>query len=282
MQTVHRSAGEERVRAVGSTHQGDLAALLSSGVSLSSTSSIPLYHQLHLVLQRGIREVGLQVGDRFPSEEAIARAFSVSRPTASRAIQELANRGRLVRKRGRGTFVHGASLTQFSLLNSHLSFADEMAEHADYSSRVVSKSLTTATSADAEALAVPVSASLIWLRRLHKIEDRPVMVCDSRLSAARFPGLEKRALTEGSLYRTLDEVYGCAVRRAERWVEASELLDDAIAELLGVPLFAPVLELTGLAFAADSEVVEHMAAYVREGVTFKNVIAPGQATEPAP
>jgi hypothetical protein len=58
-------------------------------------------------------------------------------------------------------------------------------------------------------------------------------------------------------------------------VEAAELLDGQVAELLGVELFAPILLLSGLAFADDDGAVEYMTAYVREGVSFKNLIRPG-------
>ena len=256
------------------------ASLLACGVNLSSRSSIPLYHQLCLVLQRGIRELSLNAGDRFPPEEAVARAFSVSRPTANRAIQELISRGWLVRRRGRGTFVNRASPAQLSLLNSRLSFAEEMGEHSNYGSRIVSKRLMRATNADAEALAVPPDAPIVWFRRLHLIDQRAVMVCDSKLSAERFPNLEKEALSRGSLYKTLDQIYGCRVQRAERCAEAAELLDEQVAELLGVPLFAPIMLLTGLAFTSKGEVVEHMTAYVREGVVFKNVIVSDRMVDP--
>ena len=280
MTATGRVSEDGSYRAGHAARPDEPAAVMASGLRVSSKSSIPLYHQVSVVLQRGIRDLGLEVGDRFPAEDSVAQAFSVSRPTASRAIQELIARGWLVRKRGRGTFVHRSAPAQLALLNRHLSFADEMATHVDYSSRIITKQLSTATRADAEALSVPDSASLVWIRRLHTVENRPVMVCDSKLSADRFPGLEKEPLSGGSLYRTLDEGYGCKVQSAERCVEATELLDEHVAELLSVPLFASVLLLSGLAFTTEGDAVEHMVAYVREGVSFKNVIVPETAPEP--
>ena len=94
-----------------------LETLCTYGCSVTSTSSIPLYYQLYMILERGIRDRALQSGDRFPPEEAVAEHFSVSRPTANRAIQELIKRGWLIRKRGRGTFVQRAAPTQLSLLS---------------------------------------------------------------------------------------------------------------------------------------------------------------------
>ena len=257
-----------------------LDTVIASGVHLAPKSSIPLFYQLYVVLQRSIRELRMDAGDRFPSEAAIARAFSVSRPTASRAVQKLLSQGWLSRKRGRGTFVARSSSTQLALLNTRLSFSEEMAAHGDYSVRIITKQVTAATRADVEALSASASTPIVWLRRVHTVEGNPVMVCDSRLSAERFPGLEKTPLAEGSLYRTLEESYGCRVRRAERCVEAAGLLDGHVSELLGVPLFAPILFLSGLAYTADGDIVQHMIAYVREGVSFKNVIMPDHVLNP--
>ena len=267
-------------RAAHVAHPEELAAIIGSGLKLSSKSSIPLYHQLSVVLQRGIRDLGLEVGDRFPPEESIAQVFSVSRPTTNRAIQELIAHGWLVRRRGKGTFVRRSSPAQLALLNRHLSFAEEMAVHGDYNVRIITQQVTAATRADVEALSVSASTPIVWFRRLHTVEGTPVMVCDSRLSAERFPGLEKMSLAKGSLYRTLEESYGCRVRSAERFVEAAGLLDGHVSELLGVPLFAPVLFLSGLACTIDGDIVQHMLAYVREGVSFKNVVMPDHASNP--
>ena len=47
----------------------------------------------------------LKPGDRFENELALARRLNLSRPTTRRAIQELVDKGMLVRKRGVGTQV---------------------------------------------------------------------------------------------------------------------------------------------------------------------------------
>ena len=276
---TERRNGQTRTEAAALSDA--LAEQMASGIQLSADSSIPLYHQLALVLQRQVRDLGLHAGDRFPAEESIAHAFSVSRPTANRAIQELIDREWLSRKRGRGTYVQRSSPAQLALLNRHLSFAEEMAEHADYASRIIVQECLEASPADAEALEIEPDAPIIRIRRLHTIGGRPVMVCDSILVADRFPGLEKRALTSGSLYKTLSEVYDCTITRAERCVEVAELFDGAIAELLALPLFAPILLLSGLAFGGNGKPVEHMSAHVREGVSFRTVIGSDHCTTPA-
>ena len=51
------------------------------------------------------RLAAMSPGDRFPSELDLCREFNVSRMTVNKVITELAKEGRLVRKRGKGSFV---------------------------------------------------------------------------------------------------------------------------------------------------------------------------------
>jgi len=255
-----------------------LDAVSSYGRGVSTSSSIPLYYQLYMILQRGIRDHSLQPGSRFPSEHAIATHFRISRPTVNRAIQELIDRGWLARRRGRGAFVEKAAPTQLSLLNNSLSFSDEMGKREDHRTRIVRRAAIAASEEDAAALGVDMGTPLHYIRRLHRVGEPIVMVCDSKLPADRFPELLQGELVGDSLFRTLQERYGCAVHRAERCVEAAEVLEEDVAELLGIPMFAPILLMTGLAFDAELLPVEVMTAYVREGIMFKNVIAAGDPT----
>jgi DNA-binding GntR family transcriptional regulator len=70
---------------------------------LDHDSPVPLWEQLANRLRADI-ESGRLTG-RIPSAAALARAYSVSRDTALRALAELAAEGLTVARRGRGTFV---------------------------------------------------------------------------------------------------------------------------------------------------------------------------------
>ena len=65
----------------------------------------PLYYQLAQAIEAAIRDGELSPGDRFENELALAKRLTLSRPTTRRAIQELVDKGLLVRKRGVGTQV---------------------------------------------------------------------------------------------------------------------------------------------------------------------------------
>jgi GntR family transcriptional regulator len=68
-------------------------------------SPTPLYHRIHMILRNQIIDATFQIGERLPSEGAIAEKFNVSRITAKRALDELAKEGLVNRARGKGTTV---------------------------------------------------------------------------------------------------------------------------------------------------------------------------------
>src|SRR5215218_9719812 len=74
-------------------------------VELDRSSPVPLYYQLAQAIEAAIRDGELAPGDRFENELALAQRLALSRPTTRRAIQELVEKGLLVRKRGVGTQV---------------------------------------------------------------------------------------------------------------------------------------------------------------------------------
>ena len=74
-------------------------------VELDRSSPVPLYFQLAQTIENAIIGGELAPGDRFENELALAKRLNLSRPTTRRAIQELVDKGLLVRKRGVGTQV---------------------------------------------------------------------------------------------------------------------------------------------------------------------------------
>lgn len=243
-------------------------------VQLVGDSQIPFYHQLARVLRKYIQE-DLQTGDRFPSEEAIGTCFGVSRPTVNRAIQELLAQGWLNRIRGRGTFVNEDPRVQLALLSDTLSPVEQFSPQRLRYELIERKVMKPTLLHVSQLLELESDASLLFLRRLRLVDEHPLFVCDSILSAERFPGLGEQPFVKGSLYATLDEVYGCPILRSERGVEADEVVDREVANLINVPLLSPILLLTGVAFTTDDKPVEYITSYLKEGLSLRSVVLRG-------
>jgi GntR family transcriptional regulator len=73
--------------------------------ALNARRAEPLYHQLYLIIKSKIEQGVFKQGDTLPSELSLVAIFGVSRITAKRALDELANDDLVERARGRGTQV---------------------------------------------------------------------------------------------------------------------------------------------------------------------------------
>jgi GntR family transcriptional regulator len=68
-------------------------------------AGVPRYREIEATLRDQIFSGELATGDRVPTEEALAAAYGVSRPTVRQALQILEKDRLIFRKAGRGTFV---------------------------------------------------------------------------------------------------------------------------------------------------------------------------------
>ena len=68
-------------------------------------SIVPIYYQIKQNIKTWIVNKEYTLGQKIPSENALAKRFQVSRLTVRQAVSELVREGLLSRKRGEGTFV---------------------------------------------------------------------------------------------------------------------------------------------------------------------------------
>lgn len=88
------------------------------GVSLDPKSPIPLYHQAAQALEEAVADQGLRPASKLPNEIDLAKQLGISRPTMRAAIQELVNKGLVIRRRGVGTMVARAPVIRPIALTS--------------------------------------------------------------------------------------------------------------------------------------------------------------------
>jgi ABC-type glycerol-3-phosphate transport system substrate-binding protein len=75
-------------------------------LSIDRNSPIPIYHQLETLIRERIACGAWRPGDRIPTEHDLCEMHNISRSPVRQALSELAQEGVLVRRPGRGTFVH--------------------------------------------------------------------------------------------------------------------------------------------------------------------------------
>lgn len=71
----------------------------------------PLYEQIYNDISEKIRNGNYREGERIPSEKELSESYHVSRITSKKALEMLAEEGRIIRMAGKGSFVAGENNT---------------------------------------------------------------------------------------------------------------------------------------------------------------------------
>lgn len=87
--------------------------------SLNLASRLSLYKQTIHLIEKNIASGKLAPGERLPAERTLAGLLGVNRSTVIHALDDLAERGVLVRKRGSGTYVNSEKwgVQNYAMLN---------------------------------------------------------------------------------------------------------------------------------------------------------------------
>jgi len=222
---------------------------------------VPLHHQVYLDLKSAIDAGEWQPGDRLPTERELAAKYGCSLITVRRALDELSRERRLIRARGRGTYVSAPPIDRN--LQGSLSFADEMRRLGKMpDTRLISARPESATETVAAALRIEAGSPCVYLERLRSASGTPMLLEMVHLPAERFPGLLQADLEHHSLYDLLATRYRTPVARARETLEPV-LVPAREARLLGVRPRSLALLVEGLAFAIDGTPIEYGRTYVR-------------------
>lgn len=218
---------------------------------LDRTGPIPLYFQVSTRLEAAIRDGRLPTGARLPNEISIAQRLGLSRPTIRRAIQELVDKGLLVRRRGIGTQVVQGQVTREVELTSL--YEDLKNSHHEPSTRVLALEARAASTEVADALAVEVGSDVLFVRRERLTDGVPVAILENHLPI-EYDDITVEQLEKHGLYQIL-RGRGITIRVARQRIGARRALGDE-AERLDIDKGSPVLTMDRVAFDASGRAIE--------------------------
>ncbi|WP_084316274.1 GntR family transcriptional regulator [Actinospica robiniae] len=200
-------------------------------------------------------------GSSLASERDLADTLGVSRPTVRAAIEELTREGLLVRHQGRGTFTSPHVITQELAGATSSALAVPPAE-GTWTSRVVAFKTLPAGSSRATRFGISAEASLRRVTRVRIVEDEPIAIETLELPALLVPRLAAADLESGNFYQLLRQRYGIIVAEALQTMEPT-VANPEQAELLEVPVYAPLLRIERTTRDTEGRVVEHAQSVYR-------------------
>ncbi|MBK7470158.1 MAG: GntR family transcriptional regulator [Burkholderiales bacterium] len=220
----------------------------------------PLYHQIKENITRQIVSGRWLSGHELPSETDLCAHFGVSRGTLRRALDDLGNRGLIVRQQGRGTFVATPKF-EGSVLGSYRNFRVGALPH-DPVSRVLGIDRKRASSDLQRLLQLGRGDYVFAVRRVQFMEGVPITLSTSHIPAALTPGLDKLDIEHDLFYGLLEQRYGLVYLRAEEFLEPV-IADDFVAQHLEVPEGSPVFLVERHSFLVGDKPGEFRQAYMR-------------------
>ncbi|MFV3073719.1 GntR family transcriptional regulator [Niveispirillum fermenti] len=219
-------------------------------------SSLPVYHQLYVVLRQQIIDGAYSATTPLPTEMALSAEFNLSRVTVRRALELLEREGLVVRRQGVGTFPApqegGASSPQrlSGLIENLITIGVETtAQTLGFDADILLPPHACA------ALKLSAGSRGVWLERLRSHKDKPVSVTGVYLPAGSASLLQGKTLDDQPVVRVLEQA-GIIPVSAEQTISAIAA-NDHVAEKLGVAIGSPVIRLRRTVFDRDGKPILH-------------------------
>lgn len=224
---------------------------------------VPLWFQISERLQGSLDAGEFGAGDVLPSEAELGRRFSVSRTTARTALGNLAKRGLIEQKSGRGSIVLPRRVEQ--PLNLLSSFNEDMrARGLSPGYRDVRVDAAAAPAEVASELGITHNTNVVRIRRVLLADDVPIAASESWLAPAVLrpeDGLpDVRSIA--SLYVWLERQHGMRVATGREIIEAG-VADAELADVLDTTAGAPVLVARRTACDHGGRPLEHAIRHYR-------------------
>ena len=224
--------------------------------------NLPAYRRIYEDLAARIRSGELKPESRLPGDLELAERYGVARMTVRQAVAGLVDQSLVERKHGVGTFVSGDSAGRRSL-NRLTSFSEDMrGSGQELTTDILAQATVAPTPEIAKQLALAKGAQVVFVARVRKIDRTPRSMHHSYLPYGEFPSLDREPLVQGSLYKTLDQVYDVRPRRADQGIRAVAATRD-VARHLEVPVRSPVLQTERLTIDERNIRIEYARSWMR-------------------
>lgn len=250
--TEQSNAGQ--ASAGSSAPESSAAPLPEGGVlplPIDRSSSTPLYLQLAAGIESAVRDGVLAPGSRLENELALAQRLGLSRPTVRQGIQELVDKGMLVRKRGVGTQVVDSPVSRQVALTS---LYDDLTRAGKRPrTEVLEYRVGRPSPEAADRLLLEPGEMVLELMRVRYSGDEPLAVMRNTLPERIAPTREQ--LKERGLYESL-RAQGIRLAVAHERIGAT-IADAEHAELLHEPEGAALLTMDRKVFGNDGTVIEY-------------------------
>ena len=217
--------------------------------------------RVYLMLRERIALGEFAVGQRLPSEPALAAGHGVSRVTVRRALDRLASDGLVVRRVGAGTFVTDGMLSPVVAADLADVFAHLKSMGQQTEVRLLSFSYGVPPDTVSQALGLDEGGRTQRSVRVRLINGAPFSHLTTHVPERIGLTYDEAELAATALLSLLERS-GIMADRASQAISAT-LAGPDVAEALQLEVGAPLLSLTRVVHDAGGAGVEHLQALYR-------------------
>jgi GntR family transcriptional regulator len=233
------------------------------------SKNAPVYLEIADAIRNEILSKELPVHTRLPSEPELAVKYHAARATIRRALAKLQDEGLIYSRQAVGTFVAEPRVEQD--LDQLFSFTEFMVYHGMKPGtkliRAETQEIEDPDSPLLHYLGLRPPAKLLYIRRLRLGGSEPLVIANTWLPEARFPGFWEHDLEKQSIYEIMGES-GSKPTDAVQTME-SVTLDGDDASLLTVPSGSAALLVRRVAYASGVPVEYAVDLYRGDRTKFR-------------
>ncbi len=213
---------------------------------LDREGAVPLYHQIYLFLRDEILSGQRPFGSAMPTEQELADTYEVSRITARRVLNDLAEQNYVERKRRVGTRVIFKSPAKPIEANIDQAYDSLLAFGEGTDVKVLDVSKVPAPPRAATSLQVEAGTPVIRSVRTREMDGVTIgwIVSYVPLELERYISVE--SLAEQPILKLLETV-GYRLKHAEQTINAVLAFGDMV-DAMGVEPNSPILRITRVSY----------------------------------
>jgi GntR family transcriptional regulator len=239
---------------------------------IDRTSHISMYAQIAAILESAIHSGELQPNQKVPTEAELMETYNVSRMTARQAIEIVHEKGLVVRKQGKGTFVTGPMLQQN--LGGMEAFYDSFLQK-DLNPKLLEMKVIDTPEDVVEILGDRFAQSL-FLKRMYSRNDEIFSFSLIYLPVELASSVTWQLAETNAGYSLLTKHAGYSLKNANLTIRALSANKEQ-AETLNIRPKEPLLQLSRTSYTRDDQPIEHIKLYLRSDKCELNLGVPGNS-----
>lgn len=238
-----------------------LKRTVEPGSGVDRSQPVPLYHQIFLQLRGEIASGERAVGSRLPTEKELSTLFNVSRITARRALDELAQAGLVARKQRIGTIVTFSPPARPIEGDIDQAMESLIAFGHKTKVRLIDLETIPATAPVTDQLQIAAGTNVVRAERVRWQEEAPVGHFVTHVPSELGVELTRASLRDSPMLALIRRA-GIRIGAADQVITAT-LADASLASLLEVDIGTALLRVSRTVFDLDHRPIQHVQAHFR-------------------